>query len=83
MVLRGAGCRVDFEKAVFEGTTLVVMNGAKAKLNGCRFLAAREQCDHLHLYVHGTNFTWSSQTATSMEGNRGSPCIMVSSGSHE
>ena len=54
-MLRGAGCRVDFEKAVFEGTTLVVMNGAKAKLNGCRFLAAREQCDHLHLYVHGTN----------------------------
>lgn len=55
VVLNGAGCNVDFEKVVFEDTMLVVMNGAKAKLSSCRFLAEREHSEHIQLYIHGGN----------------------------
>lgn len=69
MVLSGEGCTVNFEKVVFEGTTLVVMDGAKAQLSSCRFLAEREHSEHVHLYVDGTG-SHAELTACNLDGGK-------------
>jgi hypothetical protein len=46
---------LSLENVVFVDTMLVVMNGARAKLSSCRFLAEREHSEHIHVYVDGAN----------------------------
>lgn len=76
-MLDGEACKLEFEQVGFQGATLVVMNGAQAKLSGCRFFSDQEFSDIIQLYIDGAN---SSVELVDCNLDGGRQCIAVHHG---
>lgn len=54
MVCMGMGCNVTFEDSVFEGCTLVVLNGAHAAVERPLFIDMHESTSRLSICASGS-----------------------------
>lgn len=74
----GQGCKLHFDRVVFEKCTLVVVGGAEVILSGCDFTASCEQGTGLCLMVSGQGSLVRSQERCVFKG--GLQCIAVHAG---